>query len=72
MTDQPQDRTRPSAETRAEETAEAKVTVGAGRPPTEAEERAADGNADLGPEVGAHYEEMTERGANQRGEGRVP
>jgi hypothetical protein len=72
VTDQAKDRTSPSAKTREEEAAEAAKKADAGRPPTEAEEAAADSSADLDPEVGEHYEEMLERGANQRGEGRVP
>ena len=73
MTDQErQDRTRPSAETRAAEAREAKDTADAGRPPSADEERAADGNPPTSPEVAEHYEEMVERGAKQRGEGRVP
>jgi hypothetical protein len=65
-------RTRPDADTRAAEAEEAAVVADAGREPTEAEERAADSNPPLEPEVAEHYEEMVERGANQRGEGRVP
>ena len=72
MSDAEQDRTRASASTRAEEATEAERVADAGRPPTEAEARAADSNPPLDPEVGEHYQEMTERGANQRGEGRIP
>jgi hypothetical protein len=65
------DRTKPSSETRAAEREEAAAEHDADRPPTEDEERAvADREAD--PEVAEHYEEMTERGAKQRGEGRIP
>lgn len=63
--------TRPSRATRAAERREAKSRPGAGPPPTPADEAAADEN-ELDPEVPEHYEEMTERGANQKGEGRVP
>lgn len=72
MSDQEPARTRPDANTRAEEAAEAEVTAAAGSGPTDVEERAADSNGPLDPEVAEHYEEMVERGANQRGEGRVP
>jgi hypothetical protein len=65
------DRTRPSRKTRDEERREAKDTADAGREPTPEEEEAADRN-EPDPEVAEHYEEMTERGANQEGEGRVP
>ena len=66
------DRTRPSRKTRDEERREAKDTADAGREPTpEEEEEAADRN-EPDEEVAEHYEEMTERGANQEGEGRVP
>jgi len=63
--------TRPSRETRAEERREAKDTADAGREPTPEEEEAADLN-EPDEEVAEHYREMTERGANQKGEGRVP
>ena len=66
------ERTRPNAPTREEEAREARATPDAGRPPTEDEERAADRNPAVAPEVVEHYEEMTERGAHQQGEGRIP
>jgi hypothetical protein len=72
MNDSQPDRTKPSANTRTEEAVEAEVEADAGDDPSEAEERAADSNPPNGPEVGEHYQEMVERGANQRGEGRVP
>jgi len=65
----PDDRTVPSSETRAEEEREARAPHGdagasekgdADDPPTEVSE-----------DVKEHYREMTERGANQRGEGRI-
>lgn len=65
------DRTNPSAATREEEAREAKVPPGATEVPTADEERLAEKNR-LDPEVAEHEREMTERGANQRGEGRVP
>jgi hypothetical protein len=63
--------TRPSDETRAEEASEARQPADAGRGPTPEEERAADSNPP-DPDVAAHEREMTERGANQQGEGRLP
>ena len=65
------ERTRPSPETREEERREAKDAADAGREPTPEEEEAADSN-EPDEDVAEHYEEMTERGAKQRGEGRVP
>lgn len=43
---------------------------GADRAPTAQEERLAD-EAEIGPEVGEHYKEMIERGANVKGEGQI-
>jgi hypothetical protein len=63
--------TRPSRATRAAERREAKSRPEAGPAPTAADEAAADEN-ELDPDVRRHYEEMTERGAQQKGEGRVP
>jgi hypothetical protein len=40
--------------------------------PTEEDEAAAERAEELDPEVAEHYEEMAERGANQKGEGRLP
>jgi hypothetical protein len=48
-----------------------KDAADAGREPTPDEEEAAERN-EPDEEVAEHYEEMTERGAKQRGEGRVP
>jgi hypothetical protein len=42
----------------------------ADRAPTEGEERAAE-TLEVDPEVAASYEEMAERGAHQKGEGRI-
>jgi hypothetical protein len=63
--------TRPSAETRDAEADDAQRPAGADRAPTEAEERLADGHEN-DPAVAEHEQEMTERGAEQRGEGRLP
>jgi hypothetical protein len=61
--------TKPSRKTRAEEARDARVEAGA----DEIDERAfPKQDPDLDPEVAENYEEMTERGANQRGEGRLP
>lgn len=65
------ERTRPSPETREEERREAEQGADAGREPTPDEEEAADRN-ELDEDVVENYEDMTERGAHQRGEGRVP
>ena len=63
MTSKP---TKPSQDTRAEEARDARVEAGAdeGAFPKEV--------PDLDPEVAESYEEMAERGAKQRGEGRLP
>ena len=61
--------TKPSRKTRAEEARDAKVEAGA----DEIDEGAfPKRDPDLDPEVAENYEQMTERGANQRGEGRLP
>ena len=65
------DRTKPSPETRAAERDEAGAEHDADREPTSDEAKAADGT-ELEPGVAEHYEEMAERGANQKGEGRLP
>ena len=61
-------RTRPSDETRAEEARDAQVAPGA----DEVEGPDAPDDAKVDESVAEHYEEMAERGANQRGEGRLP
>ena len=68
MADQP---TRPTAETRAVEREDAQTTAHADRKPTPEEERRAE-ELSLDPEVAEHEQEMAERGANQKGEGRIP
>jgi len=62
-------RTNPSKATRDEETRDARVEAGAD--PVD-ETAIAEAEGDLDPDVAEHYEEMTERGAEQRGEGRLP
>jgi len=68
MSEQP---TRPDAETRAAERDDAQRTAGADRAPTPEEAERAEAR-DLDPEVAEHEREMAERGANQKGEGRLP
>lgn len=63
---------RPDAGTRAEEQTDAQVTAGADRPPTDEEARLAEDQEEKATEqVAAHEREMAERGANQKGEGRI-
>ena len=63
--------TQPSRETREAEREEARAAHQADREPTEEEaQRAAD--QDLDPDVVEHEREMAERGARQKGEGRIP
>lgn len=64
------ERTRPSADTRAAEEHEARRGPVADREPTAEEERLAEGN-DLPDSVVEHEEDMAERGARQKGEGRI-
>ena len=68
MSDQP---TRPSSETRKAEADEAQTTAHADREATPEEAALADAH-ELDPEVAEHEKEMAERGARQKGEGRVP
>jgi hypothetical protein len=63
--------TRPTRETRDEERVDAQRSAGADREPTDEEAAAAEQN-ELDPEVAEHEREMAERGARQKGEGRVP
>jgi len=69
-------RTRPDEITRDAERAEADATHMPDRAPTPEEEEAAEAaRRELGghlEDVGEHVEEMTGRGAGQKGEGRVP
>jgi hypothetical protein len=66
--DQP---TRPSSETRKAEARETRVPGRADREPTPEEAARAEEHA-LDPDVAEHEREMAERGAKQKGEGRVP
>jgi hypothetical protein len=64
-------RTKPTAATRAEEARDARVHSGASIddavPPVDDEQE-----PEVSGEVADHYREMVERGANQKGEGRLP
>jgi hypothetical protein len=62
-------KTNPSRTTREEENRDARVEAGADAI-DESTFPETDGKPD--PDVAEHYEEMTERGARQRGEGRLP
>lgn len=64
--------TKPSAQTRDAERADAARHPQADNLPTPEEELAAERAGGLDPDVAEHYEEMTQRGASQRGEGRIP
>ena len=65
------DRERPSDATRAAEREEAQRQAGSDRMPTEEEERAAEEHT-IDDDVREHEKEMAERGARQKGEGRIP
>ena len=62
---------RVSDATKETERREANAEHGAPEVPTAAEAAAAEKNT-VSPETREHYQEMTEKGANQQGEGRVP
>ena len=64
-------KTTPDARTREAERAEAAVTAGADRAPTPDEARTADAQH-IDDTVREHQREMAERGAKQKGEGRIP
>jgi hypothetical protein len=66
------DPTKPNDETRAFEAEDAQTAHVPDDAPTDEEAAAAERAGDVDPEVAAHYEEMAERGANQKGEGRIP
>jgi len=67
MADQP---TRPTPKTRAAERVDAQTTAHADRASTPEEARRAE-ELEPDPEVAEHEQEMAERGANQKGEGRI-
>jgi hypothetical protein len=58
--------------TRQFEQADQQVVAGAGRGPTPAEEAAAEQAPPVSERTRQAYREMVWRGANQRGEGRIP
>jgi hypothetical protein len=64
------DRTKPSPETRAAERDETNAPHDADRAPTPDEEAVAE-TLELDPEVVKNEKEMAERGAKQKGEGRI-
>jgi len=68
MSQQP---TRPSGDTRATERDDAQTPAGADREPTPEEAQAAE-ELTVDPKVAEHEREMAERGANQKGEGKLP
>jgi hypothetical protein len=63
--------TRPTPETRDAERSEAEIRGQADRMPTPEEEEIAD-DLEVDPDVAEHEREMGERGAKQKGEGRIP
>ncbi len=65
------ERTEVSEATRKAESEESEARHVADRPPTPEEEESAEGH-EVDPEVRAHYQEMTELGADDPGEGRIP
>jgi hypothetical protein len=65
------DRTRPNEQTREAERADAQTQAAPDRMPTPEEEQLAE-SLEVDPDAAEHYEEMAERGANQKGEGRIP
>jgi hypothetical protein len=65
-------RTRPSDTTREAEAADAQVHATPDHMPTPEEEQAAERAPAESPEVAENYEEAMERGARQKGEGRLP
>ena len=64
--------TTPSDSTRDAEDADAQVQASPDDMPTPEEEAAAERAGAIDPEVAENYEDAIERGAKQRGEGRVP
>jgi hypothetical protein len=70
MTERP--RTTPSCATRAEEEKDARVEPGADTDTDDSDADRAPTREELDPQVAESYEEAIERGADQRGEGRLP
>jgi hypothetical protein len=67
----PSEHTKPSKATQEAEREDATTKAHADREPTQDEEERAE-SIEADPEVAEHYEEMAERGAEQKGEGRLP
>jgi hypothetical protein len=67
----PSEPTRPNDKTRDAERDDARTTAHADREPTEDEAKTAEALKNDS-EVAKHEKEMAERGANQKGEGRLP
>ncbi len=65
------ERTEVSEATRKAETEEAQARHEADRLATDEEEKSSEDRS-VGPDVRAHYQEMTELGAEEVGEGRIP
>ena len=59
-----------SDETRATDRRDAQAAHQSDRPPTADEERKAEENQ-MNPETAKHYEEMADKGAKAKGEGRI-
>jgi hypothetical protein len=70
MADKPQERI--SDATKEVDRRDANAEHGAPQTPTAAESAAADRHGEVNPETREHYEEMLEKGANAKGEGRLP
>lgn len=64
------EQTKPNEQTRQAAQADAQAEHGANETPTPEEEQAAEKNT-VSPEVKESYQEATERGASQEGEGRI-
>ena len=71
MSPSPSEPTRPNDRTREAEREEARTPAHADREPTAEEEKLAD-QTRPDPEVSEHEKEMAKRGADQKGEGRLP
>lgn len=65
------DHTKPDAQTRDADRAAVDAPHAADTEPTAEEEQAAE-RAQVSPETPEHYQEMTDIGADQQGEGRIP
>ena len=70
MGDQPQEKI--SQATKDADRTDAKAEHGAPQVPTAAESEAAERTGGASPETKEHYEEMLEKGADAKGEGRLP